>query len=153
MYKQNDKNMSGGRKEQIEKTMADSLREGELETADPQTAARKAVHPRYEIRMQLEHDPILEEITLYRRIAEEVDDRYDRYLSRIPQHLRPGAGKSFPPATKEETASIAKKDHAFVAQEEKTVAAKKDHTSAAKAETNAIAADENTAAAEKENFE
>jgi hypothetical protein len=126
MNKRNNENMSGSRKRQMEKKMADSLREGEPETADPQTAARKAVHPRYEIRMQLEHDPILEEIVRYRQIAKEADDRYDRYLARIPQHLRPGEDKPVPPAAQDETASAAKAKTALTAQE--------DHPSAAKAE-------------------
>lgn len=70
--------------EELEKEMSQALTEGEMKRVDPEKAARKKLSPRYEIRVQAKLDPIVEETGRFRKIAKEVDDRYDRYLARIP---------------------------------------------------------------------
>lgn len=75
-------------KEQLEQRMLEVLTEGEFIRNEPKQAAQKQLPPRYEMRIQTEHDPIVEETHLVRKMAQEVDDRYDNYLSRIPKHNR-----------------------------------------------------------------
>ncbi len=40
--------------------------------------AAKKLPPRWEIRIQAKHDPVVEETKAYRAIAREVDNRYDK---------------------------------------------------------------------------
>jgi hypothetical protein len=54
------------------------LTEGQLEENCPEDEAVKALPPRWEIRIQTDRDPIAEETKVYRSIAREVDDRYDK---------------------------------------------------------------------------
>lgn len=65
-----------------ERELADRLTEGDMERANPSEAARKMLSPKYEIRIQAELDPVVEEILRYRQIAREVDGRYDKYLEK-----------------------------------------------------------------------
>lgn len=44
--------------------------------------ALQMLAPKYEIRIQAEQDPIVEETKQFRHIAKEVDDRYDRFVAR-----------------------------------------------------------------------
>lgn len=43
---------------------------------------RSRLAPKYEIRVQTQLDPIVEETLKYRSMAKEIDDRYDSYLKR-----------------------------------------------------------------------
>lgn len=70
---------------QLERGLLDALTEGEIEALDPEQAARKLLPPRYEVRIQSTWDPIVEETQIYRSMAKEVDDRYDRYLAKLGQ--------------------------------------------------------------------
>jgi hypothetical protein len=54
------------------------LTEGPMEEPDAAEAAVRRLSPRWEIRVRAERDPVAEETAAYRRIAEEVDGRYDR---------------------------------------------------------------------------
>ncbi|MFC5404555.1 hypothetical protein [Cohnella soli] len=44
---------------------------------DAKEEAVKRLQPRWEVRVQAELDPVVEETKLYREMAEEVDGRYD----------------------------------------------------------------------------
>lgn len=68
---------------ELEQRLREMLTEGEMEDSDDtRERERQVLPPKYEVRIQLEHDPIVEETLKYRSIAREVDDRYDRYLER-----------------------------------------------------------------------
>lgn len=63
---------------QAERLLAEQLVEGnETASADAELEAVRRLPPRWEIRIQSEHDPVAEETKKYRAIAQEVDDRYD----------------------------------------------------------------------------
>ena len=46
--------------------------------AEAEAKAAKNLPPRWEIRIQAKHDPVVEETKAYRAIAQEVDNRYDK---------------------------------------------------------------------------
>nr|WP_211748416.1 hypothetical protein [Paenibacillus sp. Marseille-Q4541] len=58
------------------------LTEGEPDYGDREKREREQVSPKYEIRIQTEFDPILEETLKFRSMAKEVDDRYDAYMEK-----------------------------------------------------------------------
>ncbi|BFH60254.1 MULTISPECIES: hypothetical protein [Paenibacillus] len=67
----------------IERQLSEMLTEGEMEEKqDRKDQERELISPRYEIRVQTELDPIVEETLKYRSMARELDDRYDRYLEK-----------------------------------------------------------------------
>jgi hypothetical protein len=72
-------------KEQLEQQMSQSLTAGEMAESDPEAEAQARLTPRYEIRITASRDPIVEETLHYRSMAEEVDSRYDKYMSRTKQ--------------------------------------------------------------------
>ncbi|SEL14940.1 hypothetical protein [Paenibacillus sp. OK003] len=68
---------------ELERRLSDMLTEGEMEeSGDADKRERQLIPPKYEVRIQTERDPIVEETLKYRDMAREVDDRYDRYLDR-----------------------------------------------------------------------
>ncbi|MGF9700713.1 hypothetical protein [Paenibacillus sp. MABNR03] len=68
---------------ELERRLSDMLTEGEMEeSGDTDKRERQLIPPKYEVRIQAERDPIAQETLLYRNMAREVDDRYDRYLER-----------------------------------------------------------------------
>ncbi|MDF2661395.1 MAG: hypothetical protein K0Q94_4186 [Paenibacillus sp.] len=79
----------GKNSEQLEQNLADALTEGEMEETTPDEAAVRRLSPRYEVRVQMERDPIVEETLLFRRMAKEVDNRYDKYMSRTQPSCDP----------------------------------------------------------------
>lgn len=68
---------------EIERKLNELLTEGDMKPDSRRRGARHRISPRYEIRIQTERDPIVEETLLYRQMAKEVDDRYDRYMERV----------------------------------------------------------------------
>ncbi|MCM3341847.1 hypothetical protein M3650_25275 [Paenibacillus sp. MER TA 81-3] len=70
-------------RKRLEAELSGFLTEGEMETEDQDAAVRRRLAPRTEIRIQTSIDPIVEETARYRKMAKEVDDRYDGYLSRV----------------------------------------------------------------------
>ncbi|MFT9847012.1 hypothetical protein [Aneurinibacillus sp. REN35] len=68
--------------EKLEQEMAHLLTEGKMKSEDPNTAAVKRLPARYEVRIQTMTDPIAEETKIYRSMAEEIDDRYDKYANK-----------------------------------------------------------------------
>jgi len=68
---------------ELERRLSEMLTEGEMEeSGDANKRERQLIPPKYEVRIQTERDPIVEETLMYRNMAREVDDRYDRYLER-----------------------------------------------------------------------
>ncbi|MEO2261293.1 hypothetical protein ABGV43_30760 [Paenibacillus amylolyticus] len=68
---------------ELERRLSDMLTEGDMEeSGDTDQRERQLIPPKYEVRIQTERDPIVEETLKYRKMAREVDDRYDRYLER-----------------------------------------------------------------------
>jgi hypothetical protein len=68
---------------EMERELAEQLESGPLEDADRERKTMAKLSPKYEIRIQTEHDPIVEETKIYRKLAREVDDKYDKYMDRI----------------------------------------------------------------------
>lgn len=62
---------------EAEELLAHRLREGNLDDAAAEVEAVKRLPPRWEIRIQAERDPIVEETKAYRAMATEIDDRYN----------------------------------------------------------------------------
>ncbi|WP_433922500.1 hypothetical protein [Paenibacillus taichungensis] len=68
---------------ELERRLSDMLTEGDMEeSGDADKRERQLIPPKYEVRIQTERDPIVEETLKYRDMAREVDDRYDHYLER-----------------------------------------------------------------------
>lgn len=68
---------------EMERKITEILTDGEMKEADREQEQRKRIVPKYEIRIQTQLDPIVEETRKYRMMAQEIDDRYDRYMSRV----------------------------------------------------------------------
>jgi len=75
------------REKKLEEEMSEALTEGEMEAEPSKKAAARLISPKYEIRQTVQWDPIIEETLQFRSMAREVDDRYDRYLSRAKRRL------------------------------------------------------------------
>ncbi|MEC0240719.1 hypothetical protein P4H66_12760 [Paenibacillus dokdonensis] len=70
----------------LERQLSEMLTEGEMEDLhNRKDQERELISPRYEVRIQTQLDPIVEETWKYRSMARELDDRYDRYLDRTKQ--------------------------------------------------------------------
>jgi hypothetical protein len=82
-YMDNSGNKPENAAEKMERELADRLTSAPLVDEDQERKVRAVISPKYEIRIQTEHDPIVEETKLYRGMAEEVDDRYDSYMKRV----------------------------------------------------------------------
>lgn len=67
---------------EAEARLAELLEEGEMERLKPEAEAPRHLSPRYEVRMETEGGPVIEETEHYRRMAKEIDGRYDRYVPR-----------------------------------------------------------------------
>lgn len=72
--------MNDKRDQDLERQLSELLTEGELEEKDESEEGRRMIPPKYEIRIQTQLDPIVEETRKYRRIGRELDDRYDKYM-------------------------------------------------------------------------
>jgi len=67
----------------LERELNELLTEGEpLTEEERREEGRRRLSPRYEVRIQAQLDPIVEETIQYRKIAKELDDRYDNYLKK-----------------------------------------------------------------------
>jgi hypothetical protein len=87
--------MSGN--DDLERKLSELLEDGELHQDDRKDKELRQISPKYEIRIQTTLDPIVEETLRYRKIAYELDDRYDKYLERAGknpglQHKERNAG-------------------------------------------------------------
>lgn len=70
----------------LERELSELLTDGmmDAEKQDHQEEGRKRLPTKYEVRIQTQIDPILEETRKYRSMAKELDDRYDKYMDKSP---------------------------------------------------------------------
>ncbi|KZE71503.1 hypothetical protein L8C07_22215 [Paenibacillus sp. CMAA1739] len=66
--------------EELERQLSELLTEGEIR--ENEAKKRERLSPKYEVRVQTQMDPIVEETRKYRKMARELDDRYDEYMSK-----------------------------------------------------------------------
>ncbi|AEI41465.1 hypothetical protein [Paenibacillus mucilaginosus] len=69
---------------EVELELAQKLFNGEFKKEDKDEAARRKLPVKTEIRVQSDVDPVAEETKQYRKMAKEVDDRYDKVGRRNP---------------------------------------------------------------------
>lgn len=68
---------------ELERELSEMLTEGECGSEEERREEeRRRLSPKYEIRIQTTLDPIVEETLNYRKMAKEIDGRYDEYLKR-----------------------------------------------------------------------
>jgi hypothetical protein len=67
----------------LEQQLADALNQEEIKDQHHEKEAVKHLSHRYEMRQTTQFDPIVEETKIIRSMAKEVDDRYDKYMSRV----------------------------------------------------------------------
>jgi hypothetical protein len=72
-------------KERLEEQISELLSEGQMSKHDPDEAAARSLSPRWEMRIPARQDPIVEETTRFRQLAQEVDTRYDEYMRQARQ--------------------------------------------------------------------
>lgn len=73
----------------LERRLSEMLTEGEMQQKDREKEERRLLSPKYEIRIQTQLDPIVEETQKYRRMAKEIDDRYDKYMDKTVKRDKP----------------------------------------------------------------
>jgi hypothetical protein len=69
--------------EELERELTERLTEGLMQEENRESRERRMIPSKYEVRIQTTLDPIAEETMLYRKMAKEIDGRYDEYLSKI----------------------------------------------------------------------
>lgn len=73
----------------LERQLSEMLTDGEMEKKDREKEERRLLSPKYEIRIQTQLDPIVEETLKYRSMAKELDDRYDKYIDKAVKKDKP----------------------------------------------------------------
>lgn len=70
---------------ELEKELSELLTGTEIDISEKERRAKelRQLSSRYEIRVQTQLDPIVEETHVFRSMAKEVDDRYDDYLNKV----------------------------------------------------------------------
>ncbi|OUM94841.1 MAG: hypothetical protein A9Z00_09075 [Thermobacillus sp. ZCTH02-B1] len=68
-----------------ERLLAERLGDGPVDEPDREELVRLNLPPKYEVRIQTEYDPIVEETKRYRSMAREIDGRYDRFMIRLDE--------------------------------------------------------------------
>ncbi|TKJ84049.1 hypothetical protein PaeCFBP13512_22015 [Paenibacillus sp. CFBP13512] len=69
--------------EELERELTERLTEGFMQEEDREVRERRMIPSKYEIRIQTTLDPIAEETMQYRKMAKEIDGRYDEYMNKI----------------------------------------------------------------------
>ncbi|MDN4619321.1 hypothetical protein QCD85_14525 [Paenibacillus sp. PsM32] len=69
--------------EELERELTERLTEGLMQEEDREVRERRMIPSKYEIRIQTTLDPIAEETKQYRKMAKEIDGRYDEYMNKI----------------------------------------------------------------------
>lgn len=68
---------------ELERELSEMLADGDNRSVEERREEeRRLLSPKYEIRIQTQLDPIVEETLKYRSMAKEIDDRYDNYLKK-----------------------------------------------------------------------
>lgn len=71
---------------ELERELSEMLADGDNRSVEERREEeRRLLSPKYEIRIQTQLDPIVEETLKYRSMAKEIDDRYDNYLKKTKQ--------------------------------------------------------------------
>ncbi|MEC0205563.1 hypothetical protein P4H39_23420 [Paenibacillus lautus] len=73
----------------LERQLSEMLTDGEMQKKDREKEERRLLSPKYEIRIQTQLDPIVEETQKYRSMAKEVDGRYDKYMEKAVKKDKP----------------------------------------------------------------
>lgn len=68
-----------------ERLLAEQLEDGPIDEPDREERVRAILPPKYEVRIRMEYDPIVEETKRYRGMAREIDGRYDRFMVRMDE--------------------------------------------------------------------
>ena len=68
--------------DELERELSERLTEGQMQEEERDSRERRMIPPKYEVRIQTENDPIVEETLQYRKMAKELDGRYDDYLNK-----------------------------------------------------------------------
>ncbi|AGA59084.1 MAG: hypothetical protein C6W55_13130 [Thermobacillus sp.] len=68
---------------EAERVLAEQLTDGPLDESGREERVRASLPPKYEVRIRMEYDPIVEETKRYRSMAREIDGRYDRFMIRM----------------------------------------------------------------------
>jgi hypothetical protein len=71
------------READAERLLAERLEDGPIDEPGREERVRASLPPKYEVRIQTEYDPIVEETKRYRGMAREIDGRYDRFMIRM----------------------------------------------------------------------
>ncbi len=81
----NSKELNKELEKELEKELSELLTGKEIDISEEERRLRelKQLASRYEIRIQTQLDPILEETHIFRSMAKEVDHRYDDYLKKV----------------------------------------------------------------------
>ncbi|MEV3553847.1 hypothetical protein ABNC92_19025 [Paenibacillus larvae] len=79
-------------RDDIEKRIQDALEESDIREKKPEETAVRKLPPKYEIRQMVTLDPIVEETRRVRKIAQEVDGRYDKYMERAQRAKKSDEG-------------------------------------------------------------
>lgn len=67
-------------REQLERELAERLTDGQLTDEERAKRVKAKLSPKYEVRIQAELEPVVEETIRYRQLAKELDERYDRFV-------------------------------------------------------------------------
>ncbi|MBB3113560.1 hypothetical protein FHS18_005672 [Paenibacillus phyllosphaerae] len=82
--------MSQEKDHKLEQELAEQLEHGPMKDGTDQAELTKdKLSPKYEVRIQADYDPIVEETAKFREMAKEVDDRYDGYMNRAEAARKP----------------------------------------------------------------
>lgn len=74
--------------------LAEQLTDGPLDESGREERVRASLPPKYEVRIRMEYDPIVEETKRYRSMAREIDGRYDRFMIRMDGDGRDEEGRN-----------------------------------------------------------
>jgi len=77
-----------------ERLLAERLADGPIDEPDREERVRAILPPKYEVRIRMEYDPIVEETKRYRGMAREIDGRYDRFMIRMDGDGRDEEGRN-----------------------------------------------------------
>lgn len=72
--------MHDSSEQDLERQLSEALTEGAMQEKDREKEERRLISPKYEIRIQTQLDPIVEETIKFRSMAKEIDNRYDKYM-------------------------------------------------------------------------
>ncbi|GIQ68073.1 hypothetical protein DUZ99_14675 [Xylanibacillus composti] len=93
MARNDEEQHSRSKQADVEQELFERLTAGEMEERNKEEQATAILPPKYEVRIQADCEPVAEETKLYRTMARELDDRYDKYMKEdapSPSSRQPG---------------------------------------------------------------